>query len=1182
MRQKMQQPQSDDSFRVLAKELALKPMAQHPIGFSNKALDPDEESLISDVSRVPGNVCLSKFEIEKCMRDRLVKNRDEILKAMQSIVFSWPGRVKKRKLFEMINGFWIVLTPQQFETLVSDIQEYGDGSIDFRQLFMKIEGKRRLKYGLAVSDKAKYGLPAPPLITGPGLDLILQSKINSNIKEVTRGLRMYQEGNGLIKRQALKKVLDTFAISTKPTQFNNLMRFYDPHNTGYVNIHDFLIQLGTHVRNYVKRNPDQITASSVFNWNEPFFDDLAMNTRRNALKYNKNDPDLMNLSIPEVVIQFEDRIGKNIEDLTKCFLTYDIASSGLVTFQDFRNVLNYFVYPTSESLYREIMQKLPVNSIGGMVAWEQFLETIKQKVSASPKQQSPVVHRWNKDPHQAIWTKTTSAEICKCGDLTNLLHPMTLKIIMEKLRKYNIVPGPVTRKIFTVRTNVGERLITRSDFKLFLGRRCCILSEREMTDLLNLLDPDHTNRITYNRFQTLFCENPPVISKNNEKDEIQEKKDSQWCQPKYDLAETAVTNMAACFPDLSPEDAIIKLRRHMHKNWAKFSKMRKSFFTSFSFRLTNRIALNHHLQTVLARAHGRSGSFIYQEELRLILDVFVMQLTDIQWQHLLKTLGITTGQINAQYFLDSFAILDVEALERWNRTVYRLFGDDLRKTTPPEDELERRLLTLIENRGKEIHYDLVKLDPKSFGFVGRKGFRKLMTKYMPDLSDDGFDDLWTRLPTNEFNNFDYEWFLRKYKHFYAKPPEHRCQCECDYAHNPKGWKDKMRGYIVGTDENDSTKANRSDDEGEGIAYRLLAGGMQADKKPEVELIVPSEKKTENSPSTSNNTKVMAIVSESSVRSVDVEGVVHVPFRPPTPPKHQLHKDSTVGPLVVQKNEDNEHHEHRSPHPEQHQYQGHNHHQGQHTDEDRRQSAGMDLRYHPFYTELCEESERTKSSNFERKSQKSTNFERKSQKSTNFERKLQKSSNFERKSQKSSNSERKSSICERKLNKCNRDLRKCAKFESYSESSVRSSASSQPRVEKLSFEGSTTSNPSISSSSIKSCPCHRRRTASSSGGVLGEELLKKIVNSKWREMRLELNKLDFDGLGEVKNEQFRSCLVKHGVPMTVEMDEILKKYSVPNTGPVNYLQFLQAFVIHLQPEEVTVTARRNFQQVPPVI
>ena len=79
----------------------------------------------------------------------------------------------------------------------------------------------------------------------------------------------------------------------------------------------------------------------------------------------------------------------NYADLKKIFLVFDSHLDGLIAIEDLRSVVNNFVFPMSDQLFAQLMDRLHIKATG-RISWEFFLEKFQDPQSSGNGQTVPI------------------------------------------------------------------------------------------------------------------------------------------------------------------------------------------------------------------------------------------------------------------------------------------------------------------------------------------------------------------------------------------------------------------------------------------------------------------------------------------------------------------------------------------------------------------------------------------------------------------------------------------------------------------------------------------------------------------------------------------------------------------------------------------------------------------------
>ncbi|XP_054717451.1 EF-hand calcium-binding domain-containing protein 6-like [Uloborus diversus] len=254
------------------------------------------------------------------------------------------------------------------------------------------------------------------------------------MKNFIRSMWLYDYNNdGRIQKAELETVLKNYCFNLSDDQFNRFWSLYDPGNNGVINYKEFLLKLGSRAESYKRIIPRRI----------------------------------------------KDQVEKNFPTVMRVLEIKDASNSGYVSQSVFHQVLNYFIMPTSDQLFKQILIYYKISPAATRIPWYTFLKSVC--INSNVADQSNHSHILG----------SVSWNVCKS--------------VIRKLKKNGKNSENFFKQSLTMPIQNAKMAITRAELRRTINQYLILpISEEEFRALMFILDPSHTNVIQCHDFLSLF------------------------------------------------------------------------------------------------------------------------------------------------------------------------------------------------------------------------------------------------------------------------------------------------------------------------------------------------------------------------------------------------------------------------------------------------------------------------------------------------------------------------------------------------------------------------------------------------------------------------------------------------------------------------------------------------------
>ncbi|XP_042258777.1 EF-hand calcium-binding domain-containing protein 6 isoform X2 [Thunnus maccoyii] len=449
--------------------------------------------------------------MEPLIHDRL----PHIKSAFMALDPDRTGLVRKEE-FRRVLKSRLSVSHNQLNTLLDKLCERSGATVDYMQ-FLRRFSRAPTAHRACSSLSVRRG-PQNTSMSLSEMQKHLKDKIGGNLRTVIRVFRLFDYNReGHIQQHEFRRILDSYLIHLTDKEFHRLWSHYSPNNMATISYVLFLDKLGF---------------GNSHNFNiTPVCTKLEVSSRRTTppekVKQRKQRPESQSSSciapsvLPHRKLQtlFYDKLCMNSTPVWQALQAFDTTHSGLVKQDVLRAVLNSFIFPMNTHSFQKLTSRYGVKATGP-VRWKHFLGNFM----------SPGKEEGDTNLH----THRTSDQPFQDKDNLDLLdiYPR-LKEIFHQNRK-----------------EVGW--ITRADLRHLLERPGGSqpktpqprLRNTQITQLLNVLDPDHSGVIQLASLERLNPSVPFATSPGNNAEPLNEETDPTSTEERKTADERQTTQWA--------------------------------------------------------------------------------------------------------------------------------------------------------------------------------------------------------------------------------------------------------------------------------------------------------------------------------------------------------------------------------------------------------------------------------------------------------------------------------------------------------------------------------------------------------------------------------------------------------------------------------------------------------------
>ncbi|PAA51914.1 hypothetical protein BOX15_Mlig003760g1 [Macrostomum lignano] len=659
---------------------------------------------------------MSLEEIIVRLRDRSSQTRQHIRDAFLQMDDARKGFVSKAKFRLFLESHGIFLSDENFSQLTREL-EFGREGLDYMRFVKHFEGRdselnpsylpmQNHKYNPVRGDE--FGMSAP------AVENKLRSKIRENFTTLREAFhKMDSDGRGYLTKQDFRRLLDQLMCLTNDAEFNKLCNKLGIDDDCKLSYRDFLGKF--------QEKDDLATGHK---W-------LVSNHRYNELG------DIKPKTAAEVHQLMAEKVHQNYKDIARAFCHIDYLGRGYITKREFKELLVRLNVTMDQEEFKKLWAYYDTANRNA-ITHDAFLKRVGvasafssgdgQGTSAKIIQNSAeyiAVHLEGQENRQENLVFNQAV-------LTVGLDADALFIILQKrIRDF----FPTTYAAFRALDGKEKGYLSQEDFRIAVHQMHLFVRDESFAELMRRIGLSQPiAQMTYEAFCLAFDE------KFSGPRESQRPKTAG---PMLDGARGGQQQQQQ--QPQQRQDAKAFLKR-LRASVVKDGEILEKVFRSMDTKQESRIGAS---------------------DFRRVVDGFCFKLTDAQFKEVVKGLLSQGDQVDYYRFLANFSQTQ-EAAERreWMEAANGGGGGAGGSAEDGESlsqqEVEARVSEFVSARPHLLAQAFAEADYAQLGVLAKTDFRDILFRLVMRMSNEQFDQLMTRVPTNEYGNVDYKEFLSRF------------------------------------------------------------------------------------------------------------------------------------------------------------------------------------------------------------------------------------------------------------------------------------------------------------------------------------------------------------------------------------------------------------------------------------
>ncbi|XP_062522286.1 EF-hand calcium-binding domain-containing protein 6-like [Corticium candelabrum] len=409
-------------------------------------------------------------------RAGLLSSVVRVILAFQSFDYDHNGFVSRQEFKRVVESFCLQVSDDQLDELISKIDLNKDGQLSYLE-FLRHFGISESGQGHAwlKSNHRFNKTRSPRPLPVEQVEKELREKISDQWGTMARAFRMFDmNGDGVISKAELRKVLESFCFQMSDSQFDQLWSKYDENRDGQLQYMEFVKRLGVEVQHTDKGHSMAIQEQSEA---EGKRHRLQQQQKFQQLKQHHLHA-MTSLPAEHLEQLFRHKMKDNYDNMRKAFNAIDGNNDGIVTWDELRAIVDSFAMPLSENAFIELMKRFGVQPRDSL-PYDVFLQKIE-----------------GTDPGQVLPIKPSH----RYHPVIESTQHMAADDIMALLQSRVSGSHDSIHKAFLKFDDDKDGFISHSELRKVIETFTFNLTENQFREVLSRLDPRNKGLISFREF----------------------------------------------------------------------------------------------------------------------------------------------------------------------------------------------------------------------------------------------------------------------------------------------------------------------------------------------------------------------------------------------------------------------------------------------------------------------------------------------------------------------------------------------------------------------------------------------------------------------------------------------------------------------------------------------------------
>ncbi|XP_023929939.1 EF-hand calcium-binding domain-containing protein 6 [Lingula anatina] len=305
---------------------------------------------------------MSVNEVERELRDRFRDQYDNMYAAFKKYDTKKKGSLSVSEIQKVLVDLNYFLNDDQFYQLLDKIGLVATNSrINYEQFLKAFEDGRKSSYG----HRTDVQLEEYEDLNPTSAEKKIRDKISNNFEVLISAFTAFdKDKTGVIGTADFRRVLDNFCFKMTDAQYRHLMSRMSAQGDNTVSYPDFM--------DYFKQDTQQES--------EQWLETLQRNMMRGRTPQQS-------VGMEEIHAALRENVTTHFYQMARAFAEIDYAKIGVVSKEDFRNVLNRNSFRLSNDQFENLWDTLKINEFGNL-EYRDFLKRYSNSTSPRPPSRS--------------------------------------------------------------------------------------------------------------------------------------------------------------------------------------------------------------------------------------------------------------------------------------------------------------------------------------------------------------------------------------------------------------------------------------------------------------------------------------------------------------------------------------------------------------------------------------------------------------------------------------------------------------------------------------------------------------------------------------------------------------------------------------------------------------------------
>ncbi|XP_053575675.1 EF-hand calcium-binding domain-containing protein 6 [Bombina bombina] len=312
--------------------------------------------------------CLNQF------MDKLRENYEDTYSAFYKIDSNRDGLVTMSDFRRLLESFMFIIKQSEFERLLSLLGLSINSTLNYMDFLHLLQKQEKAECPPWLNSFYK------PTLNAECADLAceqahyyLVTKVQCRWHDLAKTFcEIDSDGNGIIQKKDLRKVLFRFSLPITPKEFEKLWSRYDPEEKGFLTHQEFQQKLGVNFAS-VDSGPSRRIVEDNHTSLEKHYSNQEK-IREEMHVFHKHQT--KTLDIKDLEQQIKDKFRDYFSDFSSAFAKIDKDKDGFITVEDFWSTLRDLNFYLDEDQFHNLLYRLRIKVHNSKLSYFDFLRII--------------------------------------------------------------------------------------------------------------------------------------------------------------------------------------------------------------------------------------------------------------------------------------------------------------------------------------------------------------------------------------------------------------------------------------------------------------------------------------------------------------------------------------------------------------------------------------------------------------------------------------------------------------------------------------------------------------------------------------------------------------------------------------------------------------------------------------